>query len=203
MSPSVEQQLSRLRSLLPPPAYDADRRPGARTRQPAQRHAEPRPHRQPDRRLLERRAGTKSVLSALNVAYDTVERRGILGLPAHRLGDDAVRRGRGRAGDRGAGVPADGDLVRRPVRLQRGADQRLQHGPAGRAGRRHDRAALPLRAVAPAAAQAADISGRRAGDAAVADRLGRACRSTSRISRASASPTDRSAPSSPSCCGST
>jgi membrane protein len=76
---SVEQQLAVLRNLLPPPAYTL---------------IDDRVHElinQPNETLSislvvslivalwSAAAGTKSVLSALNVAYDTVERRGILG----------------------------------------------------------------------------------------------------------------------------
>ena len=77
--PSVEQQLAVMRTLLPPPAYTL---------------IDDRVHElvsQPNDTLSislivslivafwSASAGTKSVLSALNVAYDTVERRGILG----------------------------------------------------------------------------------------------------------------------------
>ena len=94
-------------------------------------------------------AGTKSVLSALNVAYDTVERRGILGFQLIALAMTLCAVA--------AAVLAIAVLVflptvicvRRPFRLQRRADQRLQHGAAGRAGGRRHRAALPLRAVTP------------------------------------------------------
>ena len=138
----------RLRTLLPPPAYTLiDDRVHELVSQ-TQRHAEHQPHRQPDRRLLERLGGHQvgAVGAERRLRHGGAARHP--GVPARRPGDDAVRGGRGGAGDRGAGVPADGDLVRRPLRLQRGADQRVQPDAAGRAGRRHDRAALPLRAVA-------------------------------------------------------
>jgi membrane protein len=76
---SVEQQLAVVRNLLPPPAYTLiDDRVHELVNQPN------------DAlsiglvvslivALWSAAAGTKSVLSALNVAYDTVERRGILG----------------------------------------------------------------------------------------------------------------------------
>ena len=125
---AVEQQLEVLRELLPPPAFALiDERVHELVSQPN------------DTLSIgliislivafwSAAAGTKSVLSALNVAYDTDGAARHRGLPARRSGHDAVRRGGGRAGDRGAGVPAGGDLVRRPVRLQRRADQCDQHG---------------------------------------------------------------------------
>jgi membrane protein len=76
---SVEQQLAVLRNLLPPPAYTLiDDRVHELVNQPGNTLSIS---------LIvslivafwSAAAGTKSVLSALNVAYDTVERRGILG----------------------------------------------------------------------------------------------------------------------------
>jgi membrane protein len=76
---SVEQQLAVLRTLLPPPAYTLiDDRIHELVNQPGNTLSIS---------LVvslivafwSAAAGTKSVLSALNVAYDTVERRGILG----------------------------------------------------------------------------------------------------------------------------
>ena len=93
---SVEQQLAVLRDLLPPPAFKLiDDRVHELVSQPSDTLSIG---------LLvsvviafwSAAAGTKSVLSALNVAYDTVERRGILGFQLDRPGDDAVRGGRRR-----------------------------------------------------------------------------------------------------------
>ncbi len=135
-----------------------DRRAGAPARRPGHGHAEHRPDRQPGDHILERRDGHEvgAVGAECRLRHDRAA--GHRRLSAHCAADDAVRGGRGCAGHRGAGVPADGDLVRRSLTLQCGADQRVQHRPAGRAGRRDDRAAVSVRAVAAPAAQPAHIS---------------------------------------------
>ena len=193
---AVEQQLAGAARPAAAAGLRADRRAGARTGQPAQRHAEHRPGRSASLLTFWSAAtGTKSVLSALNVAYDATERRGILRLSAHRPGDDAVRGAGRRAGDRGAGVPAGGDRVRRPVRttapalinvvsmvllvvLVGGSIALLYRFGPSRGQPPHRR----------------DLARRDAGHAAVADRLGGAVVLRRRTSPASARPTGRSAP---------
>ena len=101
---AVEQQLLVLRDLLPPPAFDTDRRSRARTCHPAQRRAQRRPGVSLALTFWSAATGTKSVLSALNVAYDATEQRSLSRFQLIGLADDAVRGHGGGAGDRGAGV---------------------------------------------------------------------------------------------------
>ena len=60
--------------------------------------------------------GTKSLLSALNMAYEEEERAQLPALPVRGLRHDALRDPGRRARHRDPGVPAGGDLVRRPAR---------------------------------------------------------------------------------------
>ena len=91
---AVEQQLAVIERLLPPPAF--------KLIDDSVRELVSQPSNALSIGLLvsvaialwSASASTKSVLSALNVAYDTGSSRGIVGFQAICIGDDAVRGGR-------------------------------------------------------------------------------------------------------------
>ncbi len=139
---TAEQQLDVLSGLLPPPAFSliADRV----HQLVAQSGGNLSAHLLVSFLLAfwSSSTGSKSVLSAVNVAYDVTEQRPFLRFQAIGLSMTLVAVICAIAGDRGAAAAGPGDRFPRPVAARRRPDQRGRHGDDDRFLRRRHRAAV-------------------------------------------------------------